>query len=615
MSDSESFSSDDVEFFPTDFPESIPEDSDSSDGEDDDFYSYDISSSTLTLDVGLTFSSWKIAFQHIKQWAHQQGFFVRKGRSEKVQSERRKQTIVCHCEGVPNIKPNKQTKSCRTNCKWHVNLSRPIKNNPDSLIFVTTLLNEHSGHNLDVSACHFEASKAFTKPMLKDIEWMSIHGHLKPLAIKRMLKAKYNRKVYNQDLYKVIYKYRHNNDTHGNDVSRVFEYLEKYIQTTSRSESVNGTFKRLLHNSNSTLVDILLAVEERLEEEQDNQDYVNWHNTLSITQSTTIASNAFSDIISELKEFTTFPIQKIHYNEMELAFSYDAKLLDRSCIINEDLKDWSFSSDFIEKQEIRQVTFQNLLSSCNETTIKCLWGVSYLTSSEVHHLVILLNNGTYKCSCMSLVTRGMICRHYFSVMLRTSDAQFHIGFLNQRWFISNQLDFRKQPFYPAKKFKSESNAQFLALSNTISDFSNSTDEVSKLNINQYASLKEQHLYYVNVRGLTNQAKQIACKSCDESFITLLEEYIDKKNREAINLQHIDVYSGQHQIIDEEVDQENDRTIGNPIIRRPKGRPPGTARFKGPLQTSTQSNEVLTGRKCSLCNRNGHNRATCPMNPN
>ncbi|CAI2165063.1 7356_t:CDS:1 [Funneliformis geosporum] len=94
MSDSESFSSDDDEFFTTDFPESIPEDSDSSDGEDDSFYSYDISGSTLTLDDSSSFSSWKIAFQHIKQWAHQQGFFIRKGRSEKVQSERRKQTIV-----------------------------------------------------------------------------------------------------------------------------------------------------------------------------------------------------------------------------------------------------------------------------------------------------------------------------------------------------------------------------------------------------------------------------------------------------------------------------------------------------------------------------------------
>lgn len=42
------------------------------------------------------------------------------------------------------------------------------------------------------------------------------------------------------------------------------------IQITLRSESVNGTFKRLLYNSNSTLVDILLKVEERLEEKQDN---------------------------------------------------------------------------------------------------------------------------------------------------------------------------------------------------------------------------------------------------------------------------------------------------------------------------------------------------------
>ena len=87
------------------------------------------------------------------------------------------------------------------------------------MIFVTILFNEHFGHDLDPSACHFEASKAFTKPMLNDIEWMFVHSHLKPLAIKRMLKVKYNKKVYNQDLYKVIYKYHRDSDIQGNDVS------------------------------------------------------------------------------------------------------------------------------------------------------------------------------------------------------------------------------------------------------------------------------------------------------------------------------------------------------------------------------------------------------------
>ncbi|CAI2190841.1 2620_t:CDS:1, partial [Funneliformis geosporum] len=42
-----------------------------------------------------------------------------------------------------------------------------------------------------------------------------------------MLKAKYNKKVYNQDLYKVIYKYNCDNSQLGNDVSWLFVHLEK----------------------------------------------------------------------------------------------------------------------------------------------------------------------------------------------------------------------------------------------------------------------------------------------------------------------------------------------------------------------------------------------------
>ncbi|GBB87148.1 hypothetical protein RclHR1_01360019 [Rhizophagus clarus] len=198
MSDSVTFSSDDDEFFTNDFTGSIPDDIVSSDDKNDDFYSYDMRYSALMLDIGLSFPLGGQLFNILKM-----------GLSTRL------------------TKSKKPSKSCHTNCKWHINLSRPIKNNPDSLVFVTTLFNENSGHNLDISACQFKASKAFTKPMLKDIEWMTTHGHLKPLAIKHMLKAKYNRKVYNQDLYKVIYKYQHDNDVHSNDVLWVFEYLEK----------------------------------------------------------------------------------------------------------------------------------------------------------------------------------------------------------------------------------------------------------------------------------------------------------------------------------------------------------------------------------------------------
>ncbi|RIA79419.1 hypothetical protein C1645_840740 [Glomus cerebriforme] len=88
MSDSESISSDNSnnESFSNDFIESIPDDSESSDSEDYDF-SYGTNVSSLTLEVGLS----------IKLWAHQQDFFVCKGRFEKVQSKLKKQS---HCEGI-----------------------------------------------------------------------------------------------------------------------------------------------------------------------------------------------------------------------------------------------------------------------------------------------------------------------------------------------------------------------------------------------------------------------------------------------------------------------------------------------------------------------------------
>jgi hypothetical protein len=137
MNDSESLSSDNSnnENFPNDFIENIPDDSENEKEkeEEDDDLSYEMNISSLTLEVGLSFLTWKAAFTHIRLWVHKQGFFIRKGRSEKIESKRRKQTIVCRCEGVYNNQSRKSSKSHRTGCKWHVNLSRLIKNNPNGI--------------------------------------------------------------------------------------------------------------------------------------------------------------------------------------------------------------------------------------------------------------------------------------------------------------------------------------------------------------------------------------------------------------------------------------------------------------------------------------------------
>jgi hypothetical protein len=114
--------------------------------------------------------------------------------------------------------------------------------------------------------------------------------------------------------------------------------------------------------------------------------------------------------------------------------------------------------------------------------------------------------------------KTIVCR-YFSVMLRTSQAQFHIGFLNLRWFIPSHPNIKDRLFHPASKF--DDNSTNLPLENNF-DFLNLTDDDSISNNNMYVSLSKQRLYYSNAQGLAKQASQIACKTCNELFITLLE---------------------------------------------------------------------------------------------
>ncbi|CAI2178749.1 11656_t:CDS:10, partial [Funneliformis geosporum] len=169
----------------------------------------------------------------------------------------------------------------------------------------------------------------------------------------------------------------------GNNKTGLTENMD--LQTTSRCESVNATFKWLLYNSNSTLIKIFLAIEERLEKERDNENYTKWQSIQQFTQSTTLISSVFINIIDELKAIVTLSIQDIHFNEMELALNYDVKELNLSYIDNENFQDWTFADGFIENQEIRKITFQHLLANCNQACIRSLWDLrnrSFYTFSK-----------------------------------------------------------------------------------------------------------------------------------------------------------------------------------------------------------------------------------------
>ena len=54
--------------------------------------------------------------------------------------------------------------------------------------------------------------------------------------------------------------------------------------------------------------------------------------------------------------------------------------------------------------------------------------------SRKSNIVILLADGTHLCTCMESIAKGIICRHFWRVMLYSNMAKFHIGIIPIRWY-------------------------------------------------------------------------------------------------------------------------------------------------------------------------------------
>ena len=66
--------------------------------------------------------------------------------------------------------------------------------------------------------------------------------------------------------------------------------------------------------------------------------------------------------------------------------------------------------------------------------VKEVWQiVPYMPPNSYQHIIIL-DDGTHLCICLLLVSRGIICRHYFKLMVENPNALFHVMMMPTRWF-------------------------------------------------------------------------------------------------------------------------------------------------------------------------------------
>jgi len=254
--------------------------------------------------------------------------------------------------------------------------------------------------------------------------------------------------------------------------------------------------------------------------------------------------------------------------------------------------------------DARQTTAACMISDINKDQISSMWAVNVENKLVEKHFVILLTNGSHYCSCLSLINRGIVCRHYFQIMLRSPTAKFHLRLIPSRWYYKNK-DPSKEPFLVASKFEAETSTHIIPQYNI--PFLTAIYETSQAFITRHEQLSDIQLYG-KIAGLTHKATMKAVKKRDIRIVHILENYLknideeDEQDEQNGNINNIEL-----DVEDDESNKENSPFIlNNPNKQtRPKGRPKGTKRIK-----ASHEKEKGTQYKCGNCGDLSHNKRNC-----
>jgi hypothetical protein len=260
------------------------------------------------------------------------------------------------------------------------------------------------------------------------------------------------------------------------------------------------------------------------------------------------------------------------------------------------------STGFLEDlPDERKACAKSILHHVNKKEIKEIWGISVQNTQKCKHFILLMNNSAHLCSCLATVTRGIVCRHYFSLMMHTHVAAFHIQLIRQRWYKNPELNGKNEPFVYAAKFqdmelpKQPENQEILYLTAMVQNNVDKWNQESKSNL-------DERIFYGKVMGLAKKATLKAVGKRDMRILEILQEYLNEFDDENSNLEN--------EIETDEIEENDDLQLQNPIKKPKKGRPRGTKRIKS-------SSEIPSSNKrhCKICKEVGHYSNTCVQNPN
>jgi len=217
---------------------------------------------------------------------------------------------------------------------------------------------------------------------------------------------------------------------------------------------------------------------------------------------------------------------------------------------------------------------------------------------------------------MYIINQGMPCRHQYRVLLQSSKAIFHMGFIHPRWY--ELIPTETTNYTIVAQGNKDYTTKALHYIDQIR-----TANVYTSNIRENVNKK---IEFGTTMSVAKTSIQVAiAEGVTPELIGLLTQFITKyHNNTGLNIEEVhhsishfndeiqesSSVSNNHQrqpFI--ELEERNIPEISNPEYHKPKGRPP--KRYKSSTEENNKNQHMPSSSKtCSYCLEKGHNIRGC-----
>ena len=166
-----------------------------------------------------------------------------------------------------------------------------------------------------------------------------------------------------------------------------------------------------------------------------------------------------------------------------------------------------------------------MMAEVGEERVCELWKITDMRPENKKHVhfIIIIDPVSYLCSCMSNISRGIVCRHYFRVIMISAVAGFQIQMIPSRWYIDNQ---KSKDAVTTTLFVSQEAVQNFSGATLVPNPSTVPTTVTHV---LYRAAKKK-MKYGEVWGLARRAAQLAVNHDSHGeIIGWLKQFIDRHN--------------------------------------------------------------------------------------